>query len=56
MIEPTEEEKKNGWDAESLTRYVEERERAQLRLVSEGRKQGPPKIQNSKYNPFRLWR
>ena len=50
-IEPTDEEKKNGWDKKSLTKYVKEREEARVLVI-------PPKravSQNHRYNPLR-WR
>lgn len=33
LIEPTEQEKKNGWDSVSLSRYHAERERAQAERI-----------------------
>ena len=58
-IEPTEEEKKNGWTAESLTLYLAERKAAQslgIDVNSFYRKSlQRPMTQNHKYNPLR-WR
>ena len=58
-IEPTEEEKKNGWTAESLTAYLAERKAAQslgIDVNSFYRKSlQRPMAQNHKYNPLR-WR
>jgi len=59
IIEPTEEEKKNGWTAETLTKYLQERHAAQnlsvdvnslTRQVARRKDE-----QNHKYNP-RRWR
>lgn len=58
-VEPTEEEKKNGWTAESLTNYLAERKAAQslgIDVNSFYRKSlKRPMTQNHKYNPLR-WR
>ena len=50
QIEPTEDEKKNGWTAETLTAYVRERDNVDHRKPKER-----PVKTNSKYSPFR-WR
>ena len=59
LIEPSEDEKRNGWDAESLTAYMQEQQASQsLRADphSAMRRQAKrPKVQNSKYRPLR-WR
>lgn len=59
LIQPTEDEARNGWDAESLTAYVkEERERAQSDMISSrifNRKPPRPRWANSRYDPLR-WR
>lgn len=56
-IEPTEEEKRNGWDAESLTAYVHDQTAAQsLRADPHSlQRRVRPTRQNSKYSPLR-WR
>jgi len=58
-IEPNEEEKKNGWTTESLTRYLQEQHAAQTLRVdvhSLSRQVARRKdVQNHKYNP-RRWR
>jgi hypothetical protein len=51
LVEPNADEKRNGWTAKTLTKYLDSRERDRV-LVS------PPKLpdrQNHKYNPHR-WR
>jgi hypothetical protein len=53
VIEPTDEEKRNGWDAETLTDYLEEAEKRQLSNVFTPPQK--PHSQNHKYNPLR-WR
>lgn len=55
LIEPTPEEARNGWTAESLTAYVREREKAQLTNALPD-KQPRPTQANSRYNPMRCWR
>ena len=58
-IEPTEEEKKNGWTTETLTRYLTERYAAQSLVIDvkslSRRVARRPNTQNHKYNP-RKWR
>jgi hypothetical protein len=57
-IEPTDEEKRNGWTADELTAYIEDRERAQAGVVSmdpDYRPVAKPYIANSRYRPNR-WR
>lgn len=54
LIEPTPEEARNGWTAESLTAYVREREKAQLTNAMPDKPQRPAQA-NSKYSPLR-WR
>lgn len=54
LIEPTPDEKKNGWDAESLAAYVKEREAAQAETVL-NRPSPRPKWANNQYSPLR-WR
>lgn len=58
-IKPTEEEAKNGWTTDSLTRYLKDRYAAQsLRIDVHSlsrRVAKRPHSQNHKYNPLR-WR
>lgn len=54
LIKPTEDERKNGWTSETLTRYMKERELEQAHQVLY-RKEEPPAFQNSRYNPHK-WR
>jgi hypothetical protein len=57
LIEPTDEEKRNGWTAESLTKYLKDQERAQSERIdphSEVRRVRPTTA-NGRYSPFR-WR
>ena len=56
LIEPTDEERRNGWDAETLTAYVAERNRARdIWMDPHERPRHRPALANSKYSPFR-WR
>lgn len=59
LIEPTKDEKKNGWTAETLTQYVAERNAgAELKTDPhslERRMERRPRAQNTQYNPHR-WR
>ena len=57
LIEPTEEEAANSWDAESLTAYLAERALAQskLSLSMFDRKPPRPRWANHRYSPFH-WR
>lgn len=59
LVEPTEEEKRNGWTAETLTAYLAERLAGQTLAVdpnSVHRKLARrPSAQNHKYRPHR-WR
>lgn len=59
IIEPTDEEKNNGWDAESLAEYRAERAAAQTIEIdphsTQRRLSARPAEQNNKYSPFR-WR
>ena len=54
LIEPTAEEAKNGWTAETLTTYVAEREKARSELIVT-RRPVKPRMAKSKYSPHR-WR
>ena len=54
LVEPTEEEARNGWDAESLTGYLAGRERAQAGVImfdSKYRRRPRSRRANSKYRP-----
>lgn len=59
LIEPTEEEKRNGWTAETLTNYLAERRAGQSLKADPNslhRKAGNrPSVQNTTYSPHR-WR
>jgi hypothetical protein len=58
-IEPTEAERRNGWDADSLARYVAERNQANAAIINhdpEARPKARPTVANSKYSPHRCWR
>ena len=54
LVEPTEDEARNGWEAEGLTAYLAERERAQAVAILD-RKPARPRWANSRYSPLR-WR
>jgi hypothetical protein len=55
LIEPTEDEKRNGWTAESLTAYVRAQEKASLDRAN-GFDREPVKPQTTvRKSPFR-WR
>lgn len=59
LIEPTDEERKNGWTAETLTEYLAEREAGQSLAVDVNslhrRVARRPNEQNHRYRPHR-WR
>ena len=59
LIQPTKDELKNGWTAETLTQYVAERNAgAELRTDPHSlhrRMKQRPRVQNIQYNPHR-WR
>ncbi|MDJ0896926.1 MAG: hypothetical protein QNJ92_17410 [Alphaproteobacteria bacterium] len=59
LIEPTEDEKRNGWTAETLTEYLREQKAAQaLRMDPHSlsrRMARRPDMQNHRYSPLR-WR
>jgi hypothetical protein len=58
LVQPTAEEARNGWTAETLTAYLAEQKAAQsLRLdpSSTLRRKAPPARANSKYRPLK-WR
>jgi len=46
LIEPTEEERRNGWDAESLTAYVAERRAVQDTRIGPARCEPRPRWSN----------
>ena len=53
LIEPTADEIRNGWDAETLTAYVQERTAAQCSHIYERQPKRPTQAKG--YNPKR-WR
>ncbi len=57
LVEPTADEARNGWTAETLTEYLAERaqEDAKLAFRMFDRKPRRSRWANSKYSPFR-WR
>ena len=59
IIEPTKDEKKNGWTAKTLTKYLAERAAGQSLAVDVNslhrRKARRPDVQNHRYRPHR-WR
>ena len=58
LIEPTPEEASNGWDAASLTAYVNERRQAETEtalLPMFDKKRHRPRWANGKYHPH-FWR
>lgn len=59
LIEPTDEERKNGWTAQSLTKYLGERLAGQTLAVDVNslhrRSARRANVQNNRYNPLR-WR
>lgn len=59
LIEPSDEEKRNGWTAETLTAYLNQQHAAQgvrVDIHSDERRQGRrPVMANNRYNPLR-WR
>ena len=51
LIEPTEEERKNGWDAKSLTKYVNEQRAANAAALDwKARPRPRPQVQNGGLN------
>lgn len=54
-VEPTPDEARNGWDAETLRAYLAQRLPEQLEAASFTRPRGKPKRANSAYRPKR-WR
>ncbi len=55
MTEPTEDEKRNGWDAAALAKYLAGREKAQSQALDIDSRRKRPSEQNHKFNPHR-WR
>ena len=59
MVEPTKDERRNGWTAETLTKYLAGRRAGQTLDIDpmslQRRLARRPQRQNSKYNPHR-WR
>lgn len=59
LVEPNEDERRNGWTAESLTAYLAERKAGQTLAIDphsiQRRMAAKPRQQNSKYNIFH-WR
>lgn len=54
LIEPTDEERRNGWTPETLTKYIRERESAQSKSIID-RQPAKPQVANGRYSPFN-WR
>lgn len=54
LLEPTLEERNNGWTAKTLTAYIKERTEAQTEAIL-GERKVKPKSQNHRYNP-KHWR
>lgn len=54
LIEPTDDELRNGWTAKTLTAYHAEREQARAAVISD-RPPLKPRMAKSKYRPLR-WR
>ena len=54
LVQPSEEEKRNGWTAETLTKYIRERERASYEridlLSARRRRQQPQRASGNKWN------
>lgn len=57
LVEPTEDERRNGWTPESLTEYLREQRAAQsMRIDPAGEmRRQRPRAANSRYRPHR-WR
>ena len=60
VVEPTADEIRNGWNTESLTAYLADREAGQslsIDINSLHRKIARrPVVQNNRYNPLRPWK
>jgi hypothetical protein len=58
LIQPTDEERRNGWTAETLTAYVKRQSDSQRGVIffdPAHRKPSRPKMANGTYNPHRCW-
>lgn len=56
-IEPTEEEKRNGWTSASLSAYVHERKKAQANsIMNERPREKPTTTRSKRFNPKRWGR
>lgn len=57
VIEPTDEEKRNGWDAKALNKYLADREASQSAALDPDSisRRKRPNEQNHRYRPLR-WR
>lgn len=57
LVEPSEDEKRNGWTAETLTAYLAERKAATSMALEPNSaiRRSPPQRANGKYNPH-YWR
>ena len=57
VIEPTNEERRNGWDATSLSKYIAEQRQAESEIAFAmfDKRRFRPKWANSKYSPHH-WR
>ena len=58
LVEPTADEAKNGWTAETLTAYVAEQKAAQTLRIDPSsvlRRKALPKMAHERFSPFR-WR
>lgn len=58
LVEPSDDEKRNGWDAISLTAYLDEQSAAQSLRISPGSamRRQPVTRANNKYSPTKHWR
>jgi hypothetical protein len=58
MVKPTPEEARNGWTEETLTAYIEERQRQQLEAADpkHPRRRVRPMTANGAYNPLKWGR
>lgn len=59
LIQPTEEEARNGWTAETLTEYVKRQADVQKGVIyfdPQHRQPKRPAVANGRYNPLRCWR
>lgn len=58
LMEPTPEEKKNGWTAKTLTEYhrdIERHDRDKIFSMMDERRKQRPRYQNHRYSPHK-WR